>query len=591
MGNWLFATDSQTNENLQNELLTSTTRKLGNSLLHEYQASSRRQKGIKEELSRRIRLMQKIPESHPREIFVYNDKGFKSFTPEVEDILTRDLLRKPQKIAVPKYLDYTRDMLKNETEKEKKAQPTLKEGAKGHQEGDDQLKEDYEQLVEEFGAMETEHQQLIEKYKQLKKDHVQLQKEHEQVLHELSGRKVMQTKAPEQTDSAPDMRPRDEGPKRPQALGDKTLPPEIQRQARGAQEAQEARQRASAQARGIEAREKEAREKETREKEAHDQHETKIREWEDANFMKEMKKRERELQEERAARERQRMRAPPNDLPGAERLDIQAEGSAPQAPCHSIHGGVFDSQPPPPTRIQELSQRQKIGYPNMPQYLPYQPKHASLRQANDSKSVSFDLPTKTPKKEQEPLAEQRSESLQQRIPSKSVSTGLPTGTSTMGQILPAQHPPAKQPPTQQSALLQPPVRQPPAQHPPVQQFPTQQRSAGLQQAYDPRSFPYGLPTGTPDMGHLLPARQKSAPLQQTDESKNESFCLHTRTASMPTDLRAPTLSSETDPELGIPPRRQERPRSQEPPQGENFDQDRAAERIDGQRFIRLLDPS
>ncbi|KAM0794944.1 hypothetical protein BDR22DRAFT_873165 [Usnea florida] len=567
MPNWLFATDPQTAEDLHNELLTSTTRKLGGKLRYEFQSSSRRRNGIEEELSRRIRLMEKIPGSHPNEIFVYNNKGFKAFTSKVKDILGRDLERKPQKVAVPKYLDYTRGMLKDEIEKEKKAQPILKEGAKGQEGGDDTLKEDYEQLVEEFGAMEAEHEQLIEKYKQLKKDHVQLQKEHERVLHELGGRKETQTKVPEQkTASAPDMRPRDEGPKRPQALGDKTLPPGFQRQDRGAQEAQEARERASAQA---------------QEKAAREQQEAKIREWEEANFMKEMNKRERELREERAARERQRMRAPPKDLRGAERLDIQAEGSAPQVPRHSIHGGVFDSQPPPPTTNQELSQGQKVGYPNMPQYLPYQPKHASLRQANDSKSVSFDLPTKTPKKEQESPAQHKSDSLQQTMPSKSVSTGLPTGTRTMGQTFPAQQlhsqqPAAKQPPAQRPALLQPPVRQPPAQHPPVQQFPVQQRSAGLQ-AYDSRSFPYGLPTGTPDMGHSFPDRQKSAPLQQTNESRNVSMCLPTRTASTPTDLRAP--------------RRQELPRSQEPPKGTDFDQGRAAERMDGQQFIRLLDPS
>ena len=536
MPNYFFATDSQTAEDLQNELLTSTTRKLGNNLLHETQASSRRRKGIKEELSRRIRLMQKIPDSHPREIFVYTDKGYKSFTQEIEDILTRDLLRKPQKGAVPKYLNYTRGMLKDEIEKGKKAQPVSKEGERGQEEGNDQLKEEYELLVEEFGAMEAEHGQLIEKYQQLKKDHVQLQKEHERVLHELSGRREMQAKAPEQKSaSAADMRPRDEGPKRPQVLGDKPLPPEIQRQAREAQEAQEARERASAQAR--------------------EEEEAKIREWEEESFVKEMNKRERELRAERAAREKQRLGAPPQDLPGKERLDIKAGDAAPQMPHHYMHGALVDSEPTRQTSDQQqLSQGQKIAYPNMQQYLPYQPKSALLRQANGVKSVSFDLPMETPNKEQEPPAEQKPHSLQQTNPSKSVSTGRLSGTPTMGQTIPAQ--------------------QPPLQRAPLQQPPTQQAPIG--QAHNLMGFPYGPPTGTLNVGQVFPVQQ------QANDLKSVS-------SNIPL-MTAPTSSIQSGPQVASSSKSQESPKSQEPGKSNSLDEGSMIRTEDPQRFIRLLDP-
>ena len=572
MLNWLYAKDSQSAEDLRNELLTSTTLKLGVKLRYEFQSSSRRQKGIEEELSRRIRLMEKIPDSHPYEIFVYNDKGFKSFTSKVKEILGRDLERKPQKVAVPKYLDYTRGMLKDEIEKEKKAQPISKEVAKD-QEGDEQLKEEYEQLVEEFGAMESEHEQLREKYQQLRKDHVQLQKEHERVLQELSERKLMQAKAPEQkTASAPDMRPRDEGIKQDPVPGGKISPPGIHQQARQAVEAREARERANAQA---------------REREAPKQEEAKTREWEEENFVREIEKRERELREERAAHEHQQMRAPPKDSTGTGSLDVKAEGSAPQVPRHSIHGGVFDSQPPPQTMKQkELSQGQKIGYASMQQYLPYQPKHASLRQVNESKSVSFDLPTKTPNNDQEPPAEQKSNPRQQTDSLRSLSAGHSTGTPIRGQIFPAQRLPSQPLPAEQPPVQQPPVQQPPVQQPPVQRFPVQQRSAGLQQANDPRSFPNGLPTGTPDMGHMFPVQQRSAPLQQTNESREAPFCLPITTAPTPTDMRVPTLSSQIGHQLGIFRRSQEPLRSQEPGKSANFDQGRAVLRIDEEPFIR-----
>ena len=464
-------------------------------LRYEHQSSTRRQKGIEEELSRRIRLMEKIPDSHPSEIFVYNRKGFKSFTSKVKDILGRDLVRKPQKVAVPKYLDYTRGMLKDEIEKGKKAQPVLKEAEKGQGEVDgDQLKEEYEQLVEEFGAMESEHEQLREKYRQLRKDHAELQKEHERVLRELSGRKEMQGKAPEQkTASVPLMRPRDEGIKQAPVLGGKISAPELNTHPREAPKAQEASEQGSAQ---------------TPEKEARDQHEAKIRQWEKENFQKEMDKRERELREERAAREHQRMRASPKGTPGAGRLDVKAEGPALQVPHHYMHGALVDSKPTPQTEnLKESIQGQKTAYPNMQQYLPYQPKPAFLRQATNSKSVSFDLPTKTANTDQEPSAKPRPDPVQQTNPSKSVSTGPQTGISIMSQIFPAQQPPARepsvrqaplpQPPIPQPPVQQPPVQQPPVQQPPLQQSPDQQRSARLQQADDPESFPYGLPTGYP----------------------------------------------------------------------------------------------
>ena len=571
MPNYFFATDSQTAEDLRNEVLTSTTRKLGNNFLHETQASRRRQKGIKEELSRRIRLMQKIPDSHPREIFIYNDKGYKSFTPEVEDILTRDLLRKPQKRAVPKYLDYTRGMLKDEIEKGKKAQPISQEGAKGQGGGDDQLKEEYEQLVEDFGAMETEHEQLIEKYRQLRKDHVQLEKEHERVLREISESKEKQAKVPEQKPaSVPDMRPRDQGPKRPQVLGDKTLPPEIQRQAREAQEAQEVRERVSAQ---------------VREKEAREEEDAKIREWEEENFKKEMSKRERELQEERAARERQQIRAPPRDLPRRERFDVEAEEAEPLLPRHSIHGGLVDSEPTPQTRNQkELPQVQKIGYPNMQHYLPYQPKPASLRQANDLKSVSFDLPTKTPTMDQGSPGEQKSAMLQQTSDSKSLSVGPPMRTLNVDQKFPAEQPLAQQPPLQRAPLPQAPHRQSP-----IQQSPVQQRLAPVRQARDAMSVPHGLPSGTPNIGPLFPAQQKSAPLQQINESKSASFCLPTTTAQMPTDLRLPTPSSQNGPQLRISPRSREPLRAPEPRNNTTSDHASMAKRVDRLDFIRRPD--
>ena len=499
--------------------------------------------------------MQKIPDSHPREIFVYDDKGFKSFTPEVKDILGRDYQHKPQKTAVPKYVDYTRGMLKDEIEKGKKAQAVLKEGVKDHQGGDDQLKEDYEQLVEEFGAMETEHEQLREKYRQLRKDHAELQKEHERVLHELSGRREMQGKAPGQkTASAPLMRPRDEGSKQPPVLDYKSFPPIINKQARETQEAQEAREGASAQA---------------REKEPREQEEAKIREWEEANFVKELEKRERELREERVAREQQRLRTSPNDSSGAGRPVVKREGAVPQVPVNSIRGGLVDSQSPPQTVNQrELSQDQKTAYPIMQQSFPYQPKPAFLRQANDLKSVSFNLPMKTLSTDQEPAADQKSDPLQQTHFPKSVSAGLPTEIPSMGQLFPAQ---------------QLPVKQPPVQQPPVQQFPFQQRSARLQQADDPRSFPYGPPMGIPTVGQAFPPQQKSAPLRQTDESKNVSFCLPAKTASTPINSSLPTLSSQIGPQVAG------SPRSQEPSRIANFDQDRVVGRMDQRPFIRRSD--
>ena len=572
MTNWFFATDSQTAESLHNEVLTSTTRRLGSNLLHDTLASSRRQKGIEEELSRRIRLMQKIPDSHPREIFVYNDKGFKSFTPEVEDIMGRDYQHRPQKVAVPKYLDYTRAMLKDETEKGKKGQPVLKEAAKGQEEGDDQLKEDYEQLVEEFGAMESEHEQLRGKYGQLRKDHADLQKEHMRALHELSGRREMQGKVPEQrTASAPLMRPRDEGIKQAPMLGGRPLPPGSQNQAREAVGAQEVRERANVQA---------------REKEAREQEQAKIREWEEANFVKELEKRERELREERVGREQQRMRAPPKVSPGAGRLDIKAGDAGPLLPRHSIYCGPVESKPTTQTEnLREPVQSQKTGYPNMPQYPPYQPKPAFLRQANDSKSVSFDLPTKTPNMDQEPSAEQKPDLPQQRGFSKSVSVALPTGKPTMGEIFPAQQPPVQQPLTQQPPVQRAPFPQAPHRLCPGQQFPFQQRSVPLRQGRDTTSLPYGPPTGTPNMGHLFPVQQRSAPLQQTNESKNVSFNLPATTASTPTNLRVPTLSSQTGPRLGVPPRSQEPLRSQESSKGTNFDQGRMGRRVDEQPFL------
>ena len=501
MPNLLYATDSQTPESLQNELLTSTTRRLGMNLRYEHQSSTRRQKGIEEELSRRIRLMEKIPDSHPTEIFVYNRKGFKSFTSKVKEILGRDLVRKPQKGAVPKYLNCTRDMLKDEIEKGKKAQPVLKEAEKGQEEGDSQLKEEYDQLVEEFGVLESEHEQLREKYRQLRKDHAELQREHERTLHDLSGSKDKgkETKAPEQkAASVPLMRPRDEGIKQAPVLGGKISLPELNTQAREAPKAQETSEQGSAQ---------------IPEKEARDQHEAKIRQWEKENFQKEMDKRERELREERAAREHQRMRASPKDSPGAGRLDVKAEGFALQVPHHYMHGALVDSKPTPQTgNLKEWIQGQKNAYPNMKQYLPYQPKPAFLRQANDSKSVSFDLPTKTPNTDQGTTAEQESDPLKQTDAPKSISADLSTGTPAMGRIFPAEQPPAQEPSVQQAPLPQAPDQQPPVQHAPlrpssIQQSPIQQRSAPLRKANDSKSVPYGHPLiGIPNMDHLYPAQ-------------------------------------------------------------------------------------
>ena len=582
MPNWLFATDSQTTEDLNNELLTSTTRKLGNNLLHEYQASSRRQKGIKEELSRRIRLMQKIPDSHPREIFVYNDKGFKSFTTEVEAILTRDLLRKPQKGAVPKYLDYTRGMLKDEIENGKEAQPVTKEVTKGQDEGNGQLKEEYEQLVEEFGAMETEHEQLIEKYRQLKKDHAQLQKEHERVLHVLNESKEKETKAPEQkTASVPIRRPCDEGIKQPPVLGSKIIPPEIHNQTREPLVTKEAREPTNAQA---------------RERGVHEQEEAKIRKWEDENTVKEMNKCGQELREERAARENQRSRAPSQDQPGKERLDVDAGDAAPQMPRHTMHGGLVDSQAPPQTRSQkELLLGQKTGYPNMQQGVPHHAKPAPLQPPKDLKSVSFDLPNRTPIMGQTPPIPQRPVQReiveQQSDNSRSVPFGLPTKTANTDQGPPAEqnHKLLQQTDYPRSLSAGHPTETPtmgqifPAQQPPVQQFPVQQRSERLQQANDSRSFPYGLPTGIPDMGHLFPAHQKSAPLRQTDESKNASCCLPTQTASTSTIPSLPTRPTRNGPLVEIP------VRSQEPSRIANFDQGRVVRRMDQPPFIRRPD--
>lgn len=563
MPNWLYATDSQTAEDLRNELLTSTIRKLGSNHSHEHQSSSRRRNGIKEELSRRIRLMEKIPDSHPREIFVYNDKGFKSFTPEVEEILRRDLLRKPQKVAVPKYLNYTRGMLKEEIEKGKKAQPVSKEVTKDQEEGDDQLKEEYEQLMEECGAMEAEHEQLMGKYRQLKKDHAELQKEHERTLHELSESKEKQAKAPEQkAPDAPITGPRDEVIKQPPVLEYKSFPPIIDKEAR---EAQEARERASGQ---------------VRDKEARDQQDAKIREWEEENFVKEMNKRKQELREERTAREQQRLRALPKDPPGAGRLDAKAEVSAPQVPRHSFHGGVISSEPThQKENLGDLLQVPKTGYPNMQQWGPYQPKPVPLRQTNYLKSVSFDRPTLTPNTDQGLPAGIKSDPPQQSNFPKSVSADVSTRTPTMGQIFPAQQPPAQQPPVQQA-----PLQQSPGQH-----FPVQQRSAPLRQANDPRGFPYGPPTGTSNMGHSFSAQQRSAPLRQENEPRNVSFRVPTATATRPTGSGAPTLSSQSGYQLEIPLRSQGSLRGPESSNDTTSDGAGMAERVDRSAFIRRPD--
>lgn len=237
MLSWLWHSESQNPEELREELMTSTTRRIGVNLRHEHISTPRRQKGMEDELSRRIRLMQKIPGSDPHAIFVYNDRGFKSFTSEYKQILHWDMLaRKPK--AGSKYLDYTRDMLKREIEKAKSAVTTSKVATQ--EQPCDLLNEDFGQLKDDHDHLKEDHDQLREDYQQLREDQKRLREEHERML---SGwreqpEKTDKGRGKENSDTR-NMRSHDDREMRILELEDPRSIPEAERRAREASDARE----------------------------------------------------------------------------------------------------------------------------------------------------------------------------------------------------------------------------------------------------------------------------------------------------------------------------------------------------------------
>lgn len=152
---WNLFHSSKIPEEIHNWTIRSTTRALGRRL-YEPKLTPRGRELIEEELSWRIELMRQIGGCDPHEIFLYNSKGFKSFTSEYEDILQIDLLGRPSRPG-SRFLDYTRTMLEREA-KESGTRRRILDEVKGTRRADERaherMEEDCRRMLRDFERQE-----------------------------------------------------------------------------------------------------------------------------------------------------------------------------------------------------------------------------------------------------------------------------------------------------------------------------------------------------------------------------------------------------------------------------------------------------